>query len=129
MLLRIESICQITPFFSAKEWGNIAKSVLSFVRHTMEEICSTYPKYSDMRSKVGLKCDLCTEENTPCARHQKEGCTNDDCVCILSLGHLQKKAPSCKRNLLNMRNFSELNNSPWAQAEGTKLYSASAYIL
>ena len=92
-------------FFSAEEWGNIAKSVLSFLRHTMKEICSTYPKYSGTRSKVGLKCDLCTEENTPCDRHQKEGCTSDDCVCILSLGHLLKKAPSCKRNLLNKRNF------------------------
>ena len=94
----------------------------------MKEICSTDPKYSGIRSKVGLKCDLCTEENTPCARHQKEGCNNDDCVCILSLRHLLKKAPSCKRNLLNKRHFSELNNSPWAQAEGTKLYCASAYI-
>ena len=109
-------------FFSAKEWGNIAESVLPFVRSTMNIIRSTYPNYHGMRFKVGLKCDLCCEETTSCSRHQKKGCTDDDCVCILSLRHLLTKSPTCKRNRLNMRSFSELKKSAWAQAEGKKIY-------
>ena len=106
---------------SAKQWGNLAKSVLSFVRDIMKIIPSTYPMYFGMRYKVGLKCDLCCEETTPCSRHQKEGCTDDDCVCILSLRHLLKKSPTCKKNQLNYkRSVSELSKSPWVQAEGKK---------
>ena len=115
--------------FSAEEWGYIATSVLSFVRGTMNVNRSTYPNYHGMRFKVGLKCDLCCEETTPCARHQMEGCTDDDCLCILSLRHLLTEFPTCKRNQLNKRCFSELNKSPWAQAEGKKLCLLFQYRL
>ena len=96
----------------------------------MEIIPSTYPNYLGMRYKVGLKCDLCCEETTPCARHQKESCTDNDCVCILSLRYLLKKFPTCKRNQLNCkRSISELGKSPWVQAEGKKKFFTVHHFL
>ena len=107
-------------FFPGKWCGNIAKSVLFFVRETMKSIRATYPIYHGMRFEVGLKCDLCCDE--PCDRHELEGCTDDDCVCILSLSHLLSKRPKCTRNQLNENILSEHSKSDWALAEGKNVF-------
>ena len=79
------------------ESKDIARSVLSVLHDAMTEVQSC-PSYQGVRYEFGLKCDLCVEEKTPCLRHEKEACTDDDFVCILSLECLKKEFVVCPRN-------------------------------
>ena len=80
------------------ESKDITKSVLSVLDDAMTKVQSC-PSYQGVRYEFGLKCDLCVEEKTPCLRHEKEACTDDDFVCILTLEYLKKDSAVCPRKL------------------------------
>ena len=102
------------------ESKNIARSsVLSALRAAITKVQSC-PCYQGVRYKFGLKCDLCLEEKTPCLRHEKEACTDDDCVCILSLECLKKEFVVCPRNRCG-KNSSKLHKTFWVNVTGKKM--------
>ena len=100
------------------ESKDIARSVLSALHAVMRKVQSC-PSYQGVRYEFGLKCDLCLEEKTPCLRHEKEACSNDDCVCILNLECLNKEFAVCPRNRTG-KISSKLHEKFWVNVTGKK---------
>ena len=117
-------------FFSVNDveedaWTDIARNVLSTLQDVMKRIQSDNPSFKGIRYDFGFKCDLCGEEKMPCLRHKKEGCTDDDCVCILSLECLKKKSTFCQRNLGGTRISSRLHETFWLKQRSKFFYLIS----
>ena len=110
-------------FFSVNDveedaWTDIARNVLSTLEDVMKRIQSDNPSFKGIRYDFGFKCDLCSEEKTPCLRHDKEGCTDDDCVCILSLECLRKNPTFCQRTYGGKQISSRLHETFWLKRRG-----------
>ena len=101
------------------ESKDITRSVFSVLHDAMTKVQSC-PSYQGVRYEFGLKCDLCVEEKTPCLRHEKEACTDPDCVCILTLECLKKDSAVCPRNRCG-KNSLELHKTIWVNATGKKM--------
>ena len=101
------------------ESKDIARSVLSALHAAVTKVQSC-PNYQGVRFDFGLKCDLCLEEKTPCLRHENEACTDDDCVCILSLECLKKEFAVCPRNRTG-KISSKLHETFWVNVTGKKM--------
>ena len=84
----------------------------------MNEMRATYPTYRGMKYYLGLKCDLCSEETSRCLRHEKEACSDEECVHLLLVEDLENGNITCDLNKWGEKDFSDLHKSEWIQQRG-----------